>query len=179
MSLTIAYLTPRYTIGRFPKEEGPVPDTRITRSIESGSDLLKSGANHMPVGVLDVPSAPEWGEFRQTAATAGQAAGSMARLASAIRRDSLRRHSLSRCPIAGFWKNESADSARGGIVRLDYSDRASRSKAASSRGTPLRPKGGQILEWRWLALYDLERSARAELKLRRKAIEYYLSHRSS
>jgi hypothetical protein len=65
MSLTIAYLTPRYTIGRFPKEEGPVRDTRITRSIESGSDLLKSGANHMPVGVLDVPSAPGWGEFRQ------------------------------------------------------------------------------------------------------------------
>src|SRR5664280_2875484 len=42
MSLTIAYLTPRYTIGRFPKEEGPVRDTRITRSIDSGSDLLKS-----------------------------------------------------------------------------------------------------------------------------------------
>jgi hypothetical protein len=42
MSLTIAYLTPRYTIGRFPKEEGPVPETRITRSIASGSDLLKS-----------------------------------------------------------------------------------------------------------------------------------------
>ena len=37
---------------------GPVRDTRITRSIESGSDLLKSGANHMPVGVLDVLSAP-------------------------------------------------------------------------------------------------------------------------
>jgi hypothetical protein len=50
-------LTPRYTIGRFPKEEGPERDTRITRSIESGSDLLKSGANHMPVGVLDVLSA--------------------------------------------------------------------------------------------------------------------------
>jgi hypothetical protein len=61
MSLTIAYLTPRYTIGRFPKEEGPVRDTRITRSIESGSDLLKSGANHMPVGVLDVPLAPVMG----------------------------------------------------------------------------------------------------------------------
>lgn len=61
MSLTIAYLTPRYTIGRFPKEEGPVPDTRITRSIESGSDLLKSGANHMPVGVLDVPHQPVMG----------------------------------------------------------------------------------------------------------------------
>ena len=28
-------------------------------------------------------------------------------------------------------------------------------------------------------LLDLERSARAELKLRHKAIEYYLSHRSS
>jgi hypothetical protein len=28
-------------------------------------------------------------------------------------------------------------------------------------------------------LHDLERSARAELKLRHKAIEYYLSHRSS
>jgi len=55
MSLTIAYLTPRYTIGRFPKEEEPVRDTRITRSMESGSDLLKSGANNMPVGVLDVP----------------------------------------------------------------------------------------------------------------------------
>jgi hypothetical protein len=61
MSFTIAYLTPRYTIGRFPKEEGPVRDTRITRSIESGSDLLKSGANHMPVGVLDVPHQPVMG----------------------------------------------------------------------------------------------------------------------
>jgi hypothetical protein len=61
MSLTIAYLTPRYTIGRFPKEEGAVRDTRITHSIESGSDLLKSGANHMPVGVLDVLSAPVMG----------------------------------------------------------------------------------------------------------------------
>jgi hypothetical protein len=28
-------------------------------------------------------------------------------------------------------------------------------------------------------LHDLERSARTELKLRHKAIEYYLSHRSS
>jgi hypothetical protein len=28
-------------------------------------------------------------------------------------------------------------------------------------------------------LHELERSARAELKLRYKAIEYYLSHRSS
>src|ERR1700723_2923958 len=53
MSLTIAYLTPRYTIGRFPREEEPAHDTRITRSIESGNDLLQSGANHMPVGVLE------------------------------------------------------------------------------------------------------------------------------
>ena len=28
-------------------------------------------------------------------------------------------------------------------------------------------------------LHDLERSVRAELKLRHRAIEYYLSHRSS
>src|SRR6202790_5065493 len=76
MSLTIAYLTPRYTIGRFPKEEGPVRDTRITRSVESGSDLLKSGANHMPVGVLDVLSAPVMGRVSIAAALcllAGQA----------------------------------------------------------------------------------------------------------
>jgi hypothetical protein len=45
-----------------------VPDTRITRSIESGSYLLKSGANHMPMGVLEVLSAPVMGRLSIAAA---------------------------------------------------------------------------------------------------------------